>query len=72
MWSVAGGSGSNVYPAGPYGHTVGATFPNLQWQGYVNDTAIGLANLQPWVSYSMDAIRTSGKRYAIVHVSEFW
>jgi len=67
-----GGSAAAVYPEGPYGHTVDSIFPNLQWQGYVNETAMGLASEQPFVPYSMDDVRKSGKRYALVHASEFW
>jgi hypothetical protein len=69
-----GGTGGDLgaYPAGPYGRNIGNTFPNLAWQGYVNDTAVGLASAQPFVGYTMDDVRRSGKGYAIVHVSEFF
>jgi hypothetical protein len=60
------------YPAGPYGHTVGATFPPLVWEGYVATTGDVVVNTLPFGSYSADAMRTSGKRYALVHVSEFF
>jgi hypothetical protein len=60
------------YPEGPYGHEVGSTIPNLLWQGYVNETADGLATERPFVPYSMDDVRRSGKPYALVHVSEFY
>jgi hypothetical protein len=70
----AGGTGGQLgeYPPEPYGRNVGETFPNLAWQGYVNDTAVGLASTQPFVDYTMDDVRKSGKGYAIVHVSEFF
>ena len=69
-----GGTGGELgeYPPEPYGRNVGDTFPNLAWQGYVNDTAVGLASAQPFVDYTMDDVRKSGKGYAIVHVSEFF
>jgi hypothetical protein len=69
----AGGTGGDPggYPAGPYGRDIGNTFPNLAWQGYVNDAAVGLASAQPFVVYTMDDVRRSGTGYAIVHVSEF-
>jgi hypothetical protein len=60
------------YPAGPYGNVVGATFPNLQWQGYVDDAADVIATSETFGDYSMDAVRRSGKAYAFVHVSEFY
>ena len=49
---------------------VGDAMPNLQWEGYVNDDAQGLASEQPFGNYSSTALRASGKRYALVHLSE--
>ena len=60
------------YPPAPYGNVVGATFPNLQWQGYVDDAADEIATSEPFGDYSMDAVRRSGKAYAFVHVSDFY
>jgi hypothetical protein len=75
----AGGSGgggcaaeTTDYPAGPYGATVGAVFPPLEWRGRVNLTAEGLALAQPVVEYSADDVRRSCKGYALVHISEFF
>jgi hypothetical protein len=68
----SGGAGLGAYPAEPYGHNVGDVMPNLQWEGYVNETAEGVATAQPFVPYSMDDVRRSGKPYAFVHVSEFY
>jgi hypothetical protein len=60
------------YPSGPYGNTVGATFPNLQWVGHVDDAADVVATSEPFGPYTMDDVRRSGKAYAFVHVSEFY
>jgi hypothetical protein len=68
----SGPSGLGAYPAEPYGHDIGQVMPNLQWHGYVNETAEGVATAQPFVPYSMDDVRHSGKPYAFVHVSEFY
>jgi hypothetical protein len=59
------------YPAGPYGDKVGDTFPPLLWEGYVNDAADAISNTKPFGTYSMDAVRKSGRTYAMIHVSEF-
>jgi hypothetical protein len=59
------------YPAGPYGGNVDDTFPPLEWQGFVNESGVGLATNQPWVDYSMDLVRKSCKKYALIHTSEF-
>ena len=73
-----GGSGGTAactpapsYPAGPYGENVGDVIADWHWKGYVNETAAGLANTQPYVNdYSMDDLRRSGRGYALVHLSE--
>jgi hypothetical protein len=57
------------YPAPPYGVEVGDTMANLQWEGYVNDDAQGLANSEPFVDYSMNDVRQSGKEYALIHMA---
>lgn len=57
------------YPDPPYGVEVGETMANLQWEGFVNDDAQGLANAQPFVDYSMNDVRLSGKEYALIHMS---
>jgi hypothetical protein len=68
--SASGGSGGDTlgaYPGGPYGAQEGDTIENLLWEGYVNEEAQALANTQPFVDYSMDAVRQSGKALAFVH-----
>ena len=59
------------YPPGPYGNREGDRITNLEWIGYVNDAADAVSTTKPYVAYSMDAARKSGKRYALIHVSEF-
>ena len=61
------------YPDGPYGNAVGDTLTNLHLQGYVNDDAVAISNTLPFVdSYSLEDVRASGAKYALVHVSEFF
>lgn len=61
------------YPAGPYGNDVGAVLTDLKLQGYVDDAADAIANTKPFVdSYSLEDVRASGAKYALVHVSEFF
>ncbi len=59
------------YPAGPYGHTVGATLPLLSWIGYAVPGGDALATTAPYAAYSMDDLRQSGRAYGVVHVSSF-
>jgi hypothetical protein len=64
----AGGFGA--YPAGPYGAAVGDIIPNMQWIGYVDDDASAVATTLPYVSYSLDDARKSGKHYAMINLAE--
>lgn len=59
------------YPAGPYGTSVGETFPYLVWVGHVNESASGLSRDVPSSGYTSDDLRRSGRPYALVHVSDF-
>jgi hypothetical protein len=49
----------------------GCVMPNMQWIGYVNDAADALSTTKPYVSYSLDDARKSGKKYAMVNIAEF-
>ncbi|MSP59702.1 MAG: hypothetical protein EXR72_05050 [Myxococcales bacterium] len=60
-----------TYPQGPYGNKVGDTLPPLEWEGYVNDAADAIATTKNFGPYSMDALRKSGRPYAMLHISEF-
>lgn len=60
------------YPSGPYGKNAGDVIANLHWQGYANDAADAVVSTKPYGAYSMDDARRSGRRYALLHVSEFF
>jgi hypothetical protein len=59
------------YPAGPYGTNEGNVLADLQWEGYVDETGDAPAKSKPYGATSMGAIRSSGRRYALVHLAEF-
>lgn len=63
---------TDVYPPGPYGNEVGDTIAPLIWEGYVNPTAVGLANSRPYGPYTMNDLRLSGKKYALLYAADFW
>jgi hypothetical protein len=66
----AGGIAAN-YPPGPYGNDVGDTIADLKWEGYVNETADSQSDAKPYMDYGTDAMRKSGKRYGLIHISAF-
>lgn len=57
------------YPGGPYGNAVGDTIANVAWEGYVNVTGAASSDTLPYVDYSTDEMRKSGKAYGLIHVS---
>ncbi len=59
------------YPAGPYSANEGDTITNLAWIGYVNDAADAVADTKPYVDYSLDDARRTGRKYLLLHVSDF-
>jgi len=62
-----------AYPDGPYGNAEGDVLTNLKLQGYVNDKGDVISNTLPFVdTYSLEDVRASGAKYALVHVSEFF
>jgi len=65
-------SSASAYPSGPYGNAAGDTFPLLAWEGYVDDHADAIATSKPYGPYGSDALRRSGRPYALIHVSEFY
>lgn len=66
-------AGFGPYPAGPYGAVVGAVLIDLPLQGYVNDEGLVLSDQKPFLaSYSLQNLRETGARYALVHVSAFF
>jgi hypothetical protein len=62
--------GIGPYPAGPYGTAKGDVIADLSWEGYVNDAADAVATTRPYGPYSLDALRHSGRRYALVNLAE--
>jgi len=64
------------YPMGPYGGNTGNILANLQLSGYVNDSGTGISNdaaKMNWKdAYSLQDVRATGAKYALIHVSEFF
>ncbi len=60
------------YPAGPYGNREGDVLANLSWEGYTNLAGRAVSTTLPYGPTSMQAVRETGRRYGIVHVSEFY
>jgi len=59
------------YPSGPYGVKDGDVLVNLDWEGYVNETADAISTTKPYGPTSLDKLRRAGKGYALIHISEF-
>lgn len=68
---VADASGVGPYPEGPYGNAMGNVLQGLEWEGFDNPTGEGVSNTRPYGPLSLQDVRARGRRYAIVHVSEF-
>jgi hypothetical protein len=60
------------YPAGPYGRAMGNVLANLEWEGYVNLDGAVVSSMLTYGPTSMQAIRETGRRYGLVHLSEFF
>ncbi len=65
-------TGPGPYPPGPYGNTEGAILANLSWEGYVNPTGTVVSTTLPYGPTSLQALRGTGRGYAMVHLSEFY
>jgi hypothetical protein len=63
--------GLGAYPAGPYGNSVGATFPLLVWEGYFDPAGDAIATTKPFGAYTMDDVRKSGRAYAMIHLADY-
>lgn len=68
---VADASAVGPYPEGPYGDAMGNVLQGLEWEGFDNPTGEGVSNTRPYGPLSLQDVRARGRRYAIVHVSEF-
>lgn len=60
------------YPPGPYGRDEGQILANLAWEGYSNPEGVEVSTARPFAPISMQAIRETGRSYAMVHLSEFF
>lgn len=60
------------YPSGPYGVNAGDIIANFRWEGYYNDAADVLVDTKTYGSYSLEAARLTGRRYALIHIGEFF
>ena len=49
---------------------VGDAMPSLAWEGYVNEDAVGLSSEQPFGDYGIDALKATGRRYALLHTAD--
>jgi|GEM_PF-7028299 len=61
---------STAYPSGPYGVSVGSTLANITWIGYPDVAADAIATTKPYVNYSLDDARKSGKKYLMINLAE--
>lgn len=62
-------AGVGAYPAGPYGSNQGDTLEDLQVDGYLNTAGTQLSTMLPYAPVSMQNLRETGRRYALVHTS---
>ena len=58
-----------AYPSGPYGKAAGDVIANFTWQGYVTE-GDAIATTKAYGSYSLDDARKSGRKYAMINLSE--
>ncbi|MDP3276850.1 MAG: hypothetical protein Q8Q09_16740 [Deltaproteobacteria bacterium] len=63
---------ASMYPAGPYGAAQGDTLENLSLVGYVNPEGTALSTTLPFAPTDLQALRATGRRYALVHTSAFY
>lgn len=67
----SGGTASAQYPAGPYGKAVGDVMQNYSFHGYVNDDGTALSSTLTQSDFDLQAVRASGKRYALIHLATY-
>jgi hypothetical protein len=48
---------------------IGDDMPELAWEGYVNEAALGLSTDQPFSDYGTRALANTGRRYAMLHTA---
>ena len=64
--AIAGCGSDEAQPAVVHGDGL----PELGWEGYVNEAGEGLALDKPFTNYSTSDLKSGGRRYALVHLSE--
>jgi hypothetical protein len=62
-------AGVGAYPEGPYGNMEGQLLEDLQLQGYVNIDGAALSTMLAFGPTSLQALRQTGRRYALIHTS---
>jgi len=61
------------YPEGPYGTTVGSTIANYTFQGYFAPTdTSGLSRDKAVGEVTLDMLRKSGQKVAMIQLAAFW
>ncbi len=68
---MPGGDLANAYPPGPYGNMIGSTIAPLEWEGYVNPSAQGIATTKTYGAYTMNDLRMSGARYGLLYAADY-
>ncbi len=68
---VADAGSVGPYPEGPYGNAMGSVLQGLEWVGFDNPAGEGVSTARGYGPLSLQDVRARGRRYAIVHVSEF-
>ncbi len=67
------GGATDDYPAGPYGTKVGTVIANLDLVGRVSfDDAASPAIGYEWKDASLNDVRKSGKKYALIFLPAIW
>jgi hypothetical protein len=51
---------------------MGNVLANLSWEGYTNLEGSAVSTTLPYGPTSMQAVRETGRAFALVHVSEFF
>jgi hypothetical protein len=64
-----GDASVGVYPEGPYGNMEGQVLEDLQLQGYVNTDGAAISTMLAFGPTSLQSLRQTGRRYALIHTS---
>jgi hypothetical protein len=66
------GAGPTSYPEPPYGTNVGEVFAFVDFEGYMNPAAMGLASMQSFYPASMADNQSSGPTHVLMHLAAMW